>query len=61
MALRMPFGSAAAGLVRRLAVRARVLRVAPVRVRIRMSVGAVRAELSARRNAQRAKEVGIAF
>ena len=61
MALRMPFCSAATGIVRRLAGRARVVRIAPVRVRVRLSGGAVRAEVSARRKAQRAKEVGIAF
>ena len=38
----MPFCSAATGIMRRLAVRARVMRITPVRVRIRMSGGAVR-------------------
>lgn len=38
----MPFCSAATGIMRRLAGRVRVMRITVVRVRIRMSVGAVR-------------------
>ena len=59
MVLRMPFCSAASGLMRRLAVRVRVLRLVRGRMRMRVSGGAVRAELSVGRNTQRT--VGLLF
>ena len=59
MVLRMPFWSAAAGIMRRLAVRDRGMRIMRGRLRMRVSGGAVRAELSVGRNTQRT--VGLLF